>query len=176
MILNLKIVKGKYYGIQRFQKYGKNYNSDMSFIVVKNKGTYIFDSLRVWFYYKKEGRIVDDDDDDLPRIEFGIKIPFNLNLYIEERKSGYGYLFDYSMEGNKIVLKEDAQILRYGYLEYHYYSSKSVLLLYKIEALRDLGKLEKEKVKVITYLIYKPTFIYSSIVILFTKDILREVF
>ncbi|MEO0144161.1 MAG: hypothetical protein ABIL45_04405 [candidate division WOR-3 bacterium] len=147
MILNLKIIKGKdnydiYNKIQQFQKYGKNYSFDMIFIVARYKGEYTW--LEVWFYYKKKKRIVDST------------FPPN----IESKKKGSIY---YSIEGDKIVLSEEAVILKYNFLEYYYYYSKPELelLLYMIE-----------KEQNIPYFIYKPTLIYSIIAIQFTENIL----
>ncbi|MEO0144163.1 MAG: hypothetical protein ABIL45_04415 [candidate division WOR-3 bacterium] len=173
MILNLKIVKGKYnYNrTQAFQKYSKNYSSDISFIVVLDKGKYswekgeyTWEALRLCFYYKNEDRILDIA---FPDIEFKIKIPFNLNLYIESKNKGYE--FYYSIEGDKIVLREFARILKYKFLEYYYYYSESKFELF-LYIIQPFEKIQKEKV--IPYLIYKPIFIYSIIAILFTKDIL----
>ncbi|MEO0144159.1 MAG: hypothetical protein ABIL45_04395 [candidate division WOR-3 bacterium] len=172
MILNLKIVKDEkiakekndYNRIQLIQKYGKNYSSDISFIVFQDKYTW-WGNLKVSLYYKKEDSIVDSGV--FPHIDFGIRAPFNLNLYIEGVNKGYS--INYSMEGDKIVLHKEARILRCNFLDYYYHSSESKLELF-IYRIKTLGKLEKEKA--IPYFIYKPTFIYSIITILFTRDIL----
>ncbi|MEO0144160.1 MAG: hypothetical protein ABIL45_04400 [candidate division WOR-3 bacterium] len=173
MILNLKIIKEKdNYDIQQFQKYGKNYNSDISFIVILYKRKYTLEALRLCFYYKNEDRIADDL---FHSIEFGIKTPFNLNLYIEIKNKGYDRLFEYSIEGNKILFHpfKYSQILRHGFLDYYYDSSKPKLKLF-LDDIKPYEKIQKERA--IPYFIYKPTLIYSSIAILFTNDILGEVF